>query len=49
MTSFGNIGLGVVLALSAYFFYLNYITNPEFYKSLKLSREASKRDSRQHE
>jgi hypothetical protein len=40
-------GFGLVLALSAYFIYINYITNPEFYKSLKQSREASKRDSQQ--
>lgn len=37
--------MGVVLAISAYFIYINYITNPEFYKSLKISREASKRDA----
>ncbi len=41
----GQIGLGVVLLISAYFTYINYITNPEFYKSLGISREASKRDS----
>jgi hypothetical protein len=45
LTTSGQIGLGIVLALSAYFIYINYITNPEFYKSLKLSREASNKDS----
>ena len=45
MTAFGNIGLGVVLALSVYFVYYNFIVNPEFHKSLKLSREAGKRGS----
>lgn len=45
MNTWGNMGLGLFLALSAYFIYLNYITNPEFYKSLKLSREASQRDA----
>jgi hypothetical protein len=44
LTIWGQIGFGIVLALSAYFIYINYITNPEFYKSIKLSREASKRD-----
>jgi hypothetical protein len=41
----GQIGFGVVLALSAYFVYINYLTNPEFYKSLKLSREVGKKGS----
>jgi hypothetical protein len=41
----GQIGFGVVLALSAYFIYINYVTNPEFYKSLKLSREVGKKSS----
>jgi len=38
----GQIGFGIVLAISAYFMYINYLTNPEFYKSLAVSREASK-------
>ena len=41
----GQIGAAVVLALSAYFIYINYMINPEFYKSLKISREAGKRGS----
>ena len=41
----GNVIFGVVLALSAYFIYINYFTNPEFHKSLALSRQASKRDA----
>ncbi len=45
LTTPGQIGLGIVLALSAYFIYINYITNPEFYKSLQISREAGTRGS----
>ena len=45
LNTWGNIGFGVFLAISAYFIYNNFITNPEFYKSLKLSREASQRDA----
>ncbi|CAF2828579.1 unnamed protein product [Rotaria sp. Silwood2] len=45
LNAWGKMGLGLFLALSAYFVYINYITNPEFYKSLKLSREVSKRSS----
>jgi hypothetical protein len=45
LNPWGQMGLGLVLAISAYFVYINYITNPEFYKSLKISREASQRDS----
>jgi hypothetical protein len=45
LNAWGRIGLGIVLALSAYFIYINYIINPEFYKSLKVSREAKQRDS----
>jgi len=47
LNTWGQIGFGIVLSLSAYFIYINYITNPEFYKSLKLSREAGKKDSHQ--
>ncbi|CAF1146712.1 unnamed protein product [Rotaria sp. Silwood1] len=45
LNAWGKMGFGIILGLSAYFVYINYITNPEFYKSLKLSREASKRSS----
>jgi hypothetical protein len=44
LTTSGWIGFGIIFAISAYFIYINYIINPEFYKSLKTSREASKRD-----
>ncbi|CAF1380397.1 unnamed protein product [Adineta steineri] len=44
----GQMALGLIVVTSVYFIYINYITNPEFYKSLKLSREATKRDKDQH-
>ncbi|UJR30112.1 hypothetical protein I4U23_017653 [Adineta vaga] len=44
----GQMVLGLFLAISVYFIYINYITNPEFYKSLKISREASKQSSQEH-
>ncbi len=43
LNSLGKIGFGIILAISAYFIYNNYIKNPEFSKSLNLSKEASKR------
>jgi hypothetical protein len=45
LNPWGKIGFGVILAISAYFIYTNYIKNPEFAKSLNTSKEASKRDA----
>ncbi|CAF5207558.1 unnamed protein product, partial [Rotaria magnacalcarata] len=45
LNSWGKIGFGLFFGISVYFVYINYITNPEFYKSLKLSREATKRSA----
>jgi hypothetical protein len=45
LNPWGKIGFGIVLAIGAYFIYINYIKNPEFAKSLNKSKEASKRDA----
>jgi hypothetical protein len=47
LTPAGNYVFALFLAISAYFMYNNYVANPEFYKSLKLSRDADERDSQQ--
>ncbi|CAF1211574.1 unnamed protein product [Adineta ricciae] len=44
----GQLVLGLFLAISGYFIFNNYIVNPEFYKSLQISREASKVNSHAH-
>ncbi|CAF0892145.1 unnamed protein product [Adineta steineri] len=49
LNTWGKIGFGVILAISSYFIYINYIKNPEFSKSLKLSKEASKRDAHEQQ
>jgi len=47
LNSWGKIGFGIILVISAYFIYNNYIKNSEFAKSLNLSKEASKRDAQE--
>ena len=43
LNPFGKMVFALFLGISAYFVYTNYITNPEFYKSLNVSRQASKK------
>ena len=44
----GRLVFGLFLAISGYFIFNNYIANPEFYKTLQISREASKVNSHAH-